>query len=291
MRFEYVPWGQRAPERAVACDGLVPGAQLDLSHWAKNRTPAHLKRDTSVEIALAFGEERDRPELDRVVNNHFDVDGVLAVWCLLRPAIARENASAVIAAAEAGDFEEWPIDERGLWLSIAIDHLAAGLEDAAAYAHALPALDALVSEVSKREDLWGASYQALLAAGASLERGSISVEARGQLAVVRHEPGAPELPGPWLHRVLPKTCERVLLAFSEPTGWRYRYELRRWSWAETVVRPRLPMPRRGPIRRALGEAWVIKGRRGLSGVAYTDHPVVEAPERISAALLELDLAR
>ncbi len=280
MRFEYVPWGQRAPDGAAACDGLVPGARLDLSHWARNRTPAHLKRDTSVEIALAFAEDRARYDVERAVNNHFDADGVLAVWCLLRPALAIENASTVIAAAEAGDFEEWPSDEGGLWLSLAIDELGAGLGDAAAYAHVLPILDTLVPEVSTREDLWGVAYHRLKKAGAWLERGAVSVEARGRLAVVRHERGAPELPGPWLHRLLPKACERVLLAFAEPTGWRYRYELRRWSWADTVVRPRLSMPRRGPIRRTLGEAWVIKGRRGMSGLAYTDRAMAMAPAEV-----------
>lgn len=284
MRFEYVSWGRRAPDGAVSCDGLVPGARLDLSHWAKNRTPAHLKRDTSVEIALAFAEERAGYDVERAVNNHFDADGVLAVWCLLRPALALEHASTVIAAAEAGDFEEWPIDERGLWLSLAIDELAAGLGDAAAYAHVLPILDTLVPEVSKREDLWGAAYHRLKKGGAWLERGAVSVEARGRLAVVRHEQGAPELPGPWLYRVLPKECERVLLAFAEPTGWRYRYELRRWSWADTVARPRLSMPRRGPIRRGLGDSWVIKGRRGLSGLAYTEVPIQLPPEAAAERL-------
>ena len=69
--FVFRPFGSRAPEAAVACDGLVEGASLDLSHWRDNRTPKELKADTSVEIALAYALAA-RATRNVVVNNHFD---------------------------------------------------------------------------------------------------------------------------------------------------------------------------------------------------------------------------
>lgn len=288
MRFVFAPWGREAPSGAVACDGLVPGAHLDLSHWAHNRTPAHLKRDTSVEIALAFAREREAHDVEVAANNHFDADGVLAVWTLLRPELAIENTGVIVAAAECGDFEEWPTEERGIWLEAAIAELSGDGGDAAAYDRVLPALDELVPAIDRREDLWGDAYRKLLSAGADVDRGAVRVEQIGQIAVISHDRGVRELPGPWIARLVPKETERVLLSFQRSEGFDYRYELRRWSWADTVVRPKLPTPKRGPIRRALGPAWIIKGRRGLSGLAYTSHPVRTAPRTVAERLLEVE---
>jgi hypothetical protein len=288
MQFTFAPWGRDAPARAVACDGLVPNAELDLSHWSSNRTPAHLKRDTSVEIALAFLEERREWDVEVVTNNHFDADGVLAVWTLLRPELAQEQAKVIVAAAEHGDFDEWPNDERGVWLETAISTLATIGSDAAAYSKLLPMLDELVPSIERREDLWGESYRALLASGSALERGAISVERFGRIAVISHERDVAELPGAWISRAIPREVDRVLLAFREGDGWRYRYELRRWSWADTVERPKLSMPKRSPIRRNLGDAWIIKGRKGMSGLAYTATAVPDAPHAVARRLLEID---
>jgi hypothetical protein len=291
MHFDYAPWGREARPGAVACDGLVPGAQLDLSHWSHNRTPAHLKRDTSVEIALAFAEERDRHDVEIITNNHFDADGVLAVWTLLRPELAKKHAELIVAAAECGDFDEWPDDERGMWLESAIASLSAVGGDAAAYARVLPALDELVPAIDRREDLWGDNYRALLARGADLERGAISVERVGRIAVVAHDRGAKEIPGPWLSRSIGMDADRILMAFREGDGWRYTYELRRWSWADTVVRPKPKMPKRGPIRRTMGPAWIIKGRKGMSGLTYTSRPIAEKPRTVAERIAEIDVER
>jgi hypothetical protein len=265
---------------------LVPGARIDLSHWSKNATPRHLKRDTSVEIALAFVRERElHRDVEVVANNHFDADGVIAVWCLLRPQIALDHESMITGAAETGDFDEWPSDERGLFLEAAIAKLSQGLDDDEAYRRVLPELDHLVPDISSREDLWGDAYGDLLRAGDSVSRGEISVERRGRIAVFAHAAGVQELPGPWMSRLRPAGTDRTLIAFADDDGGhRYRYELPRYAWADTVVRPILMMPKRGPIRRALGEAWVIKGRKGMTGLAYTARAVPEPPWAVAETI-------
>jgi hypothetical protein len=288
MELQYVPFGRRAPPGAVACDGLVPGARLDLSHWARNRTPAHLKADTSVEIALRFLEERSDHDVSIVTNNHFDTDGVLAVWTLLSPANARRHADTIVAAAVAGDFDEWPSSDRGLMLDFAIASLAAGLDDARAYRQVVPALDDLIDRIDAREDLFGPAYQSLLDRGLDIERGRIGIERAGRVAVIHHGGGVEELPGPWIARHVGPGVDRVLLAFETGGGFDYRYELPRWAWADTVVRPKLRAPRRGPIRRSLGAAWTIKGKRGLVGLAFTAHPICERPLDVAERLAALE---
>src|SRR5690348_9894513 len=107
-RFTFVGFDAPGPPGSASCDGLVAGAALHLSHWAGNETPAELKADTSVEIALRF--VKSGGAVDLAVNNHFDADGALAVFTLLRSDAALAHAPLLIAAAEAGDFDEWPAD-------------------------------------------------------------------------------------------------------------------------------------------------------------------------------------
>jgi uncharacterized protein DUF6687 len=290
MRFVYVPFGGTAPPAAVACDGLVAGAALDLSHWSHNRTPVHLKADTSVEIALAFARERGEHDVRNIANNHFDTDGVLAVWTLLSPEIALAHAPTIIAAAESGDFSEWPRDERGLWLDAAITKLAGVFADAQAYARLLPMLDDLVPAIDGREDLWGEAYRELLEVERSIDDGRISIAKEGRVAVCRHAPREREIPGEWISRRRPAGTDRVLLAFEQSGRFQYRYELPRYAWADTVVRRKLEMPRRGPIKRALGRAWVIKGRRGMTGISYTAEPVELDPATVARTLADLESA-
>lgn len=286
LRFHFASWGERAPDGAAACDGLVPGARIDLSHWSHNKTPAHLKADTSVEIALNFARDRAAHDVELATNNHFDSDGALAVWALLNPQLALEHAPLIIAAAECGDFDAWPSDDRGIKLEAAITRLGA-LDDRRAYARVLPMLDTLVPEIAsgRREDLWGDVYRMLLAEEAAISRGDVSIEREGRTAIFAHAPGTRELSGPWLSRLAPAGTDRWLLAMADGSGgWTYRYELPRHAWADTVVRPRLKMPPRGIIRRSLGDAWIVKGRRGMTGIAYTEAPIGEAPLEVARRL-------
>ena len=64
----------------------------------------------------------------------------------------------LVAAAEAGDFDEWPALERGLWLDAAIRSLGSRVEDdAAAYREVLGELPELIDRLDDRRDLWGVS--------------------------------------------------------------------------------------------------------------------------------------
>jgi hypothetical protein len=102
----------RPPARGVIyCDGGTDDqfrevVDLQLSHWIPNRTPDRFKADTSTEICLNFVASGDR-RFDLVVNNHADVDGVLAVFVLVAGEWALEYRRTLTQAAEMGDFWAW----------------------------------------------------------------------------------------------------------------------------------------------------------------------------------------
>lgn len=283
--FSFVPMGKRAPEGAIACDGLVDGAALDLSHWPKNATPEELKADTSVEIALAF--VRANRSAGLVVNNHFDADGVLSVFVLLDPDVALAHESLIVAAAEAGDFGEWPADERGLWLDYALKRLVALKPEASAYPLALSALPNLLATIESRDDLWGKAFASLLEAERRAAAGDVVVSSLGSIAIFHHGPGVPEVPGPVLAKRLPAGTRRVLVALEQPDGsFRYRYQMPPWAWAETTRRPSFRAPSRNALAVGLGPGWALKGGElGMTGLLRTTGSLRETPQEIAAALL------
>ena len=99
-------------EHILFCDGtggehFRADADLELSHWRPNHTPAEYRAGTSTEICYRF---LDNPRPGRwtvAVNNHVDVDGILSVYVLVHSEHALENRQAIIEAADIGDFWGW----------------------------------------------------------------------------------------------------------------------------------------------------------------------------------------
>jgi hypothetical protein len=83
------------------------GADIELSHWVPNQTPAEYKADSSTEICLRYAASASRRDADLVVNDHADVDGFLALYALLESDTALEHHDTLVGAAEMGDFLAW----------------------------------------------------------------------------------------------------------------------------------------------------------------------------------------
>lgn len=292
-RFRFVPGTWTGPGRAIACDGRVPGAALELSHWEGNATPEALRRDTSTGIALAFVSSKAASVWDdaTVVNNHFDTDGLLSVWTLLDPEAALARASLLVAAAEAGDFDAWPEDVRGLWIEMAVDKLAEpAASDAEAYALLLALLPGLVDGIEGRSDLWGDAWGDLRRADDRIGSGAIAIERFGEVGLVVHPPGEPEIPGPLVDREL-HACRGVVLAFDQGDGhFAYRYERPRWTWAETVVRPHIDGPDGALLSRTLGSDWTALDVAGMTGLVRTVRPIADEPASVAWDLGAIDVA-
>jgi uncharacterized protein DUF6687 len=267
MRFEfYTEALDNVPKLSV--DGTVDNS-IHFSHWQGNTTPAEVKADTSTEIALNLVASPNRAELTKgielVTNNHFDTDGVLSVWTVLTGERALAHRELLIAAAEAGDFSEHSSDD-GVRVSIAIQgsdqaspnnddgsplaRLLAGEEvddDARAYELVLPEVERLLTNINDYESLWREGWNSVAAAIDSFERGKSSVTEYSDVSLVTLAPELFDGAGfsPTKHAA-PYTAiskfakgELFLIAIPTTDGWFYRLDYPYYSWAETVVRPRI----------------------------------------------------
>lgn len=268
MRFEYYhPGLDDTPKLSV--DGTVSNA-IHFSHWQGNETPAELKADTSTEIALNLAASPRRDEFTRgielVTNNHFDTDGVLSVWTVLNAERALRLRDKLIPAAESGDFSEFT-DEAAIRASIAIQGsdqpslddkpgspLACQLAgrvvgEAEAYTYVLPEVENILTKINDYEPLWRSAWDRIATAIGSFERGaSTVVELDGRLSLITLAPDVFSPSGfkPTRHAAPFTAISRYakgklfLIATPVEDGWVYRLDYPYYSWAETVVRPRIP---------------------------------------------------
>lgn len=109
MRYlAFTPDLEHTPK--IIVDTANCGRGLHLSHFPGNRTPPELKADLSTEVALRWAAHPNRTEYlraaDVVTNDHFDCDGMLAAYTVLRPTEALAHRAVLVEAAKAGDFFE-----------------------------------------------------------------------------------------------------------------------------------------------------------------------------------------
>jgi hypothetical protein len=269
MRFEFYHAGL-ADVPKLSVDGTVENA-VHFSHWRGNRTPPQVRADTSTEIALNLVGAPNREELTQgielVTNNHFDTDGLLSVWTVLEGERSLALKERLIAAAEAGDFSACT-DEQAIRASLVIQgadgvvpdsgvisplarSLAGGasVTEARAYELLLPEVERVLTRTDEYEPLWREGWAAVEAALASFASGRSKVEedAEARLSIVVL---AADLYGtagfkPTRHAA-PFTAischtrgELYLIATPLDGGWSYRVDYPYYSWAETVVRPRI----------------------------------------------------
>lgn len=269
MRFEfYTEALDNVPKLSV--DGTVDNS-IHFSHWQGNLTPTEVKADTSTEIALNLVASSNREQLtngiDLVTNNHFDTDGVLSVWTVLNGERALPYRDLLIAAAEAGDFSEYSSAD-GVRVSIAIQgsdqaspnnddgsplaKLIAGEQvddDARAYELVLPRVEHLLTNINDYESLWRAGWNSVAAAIESFEQGKSRVTeySDGRISLITLAPELFDGAGfsPTRHSApftaISKFAKGELFLIAIPTtgGWFYRIDYPYYSWAETIVRPRI----------------------------------------------------
>lgn len=242
----------------IAVDCLPqPGAVLALSHWPGAGTPAALEDDTSALIAARYldatdGAHPDAPVVDLVTNDHYDEDGLCALWLLLNRAdtsmAARQMA---IAAAEAGDFATWTdpwaarvaltvmgIAEPGVspFPDVARVHQRVVGRNPAGdlYQCILPRVGKVLADPGRFELVWTRPWRSVEADMALLDEGVARIDevAEADLAIVR----TPRL----LHdmAVMPRTtCMRILWAIDGGgLVLRHRYE----TWVRYRSRPLSP---------------------------------------------------
>lgn len=268
MRFEFYHSGLLdVPKLSV--DGTVENS-VHFSHWQGNTTPAEVKADTSTEIALNLVASPNKDQLTRgielVTNNHFDTDGVLSVWTVLNGDRALDLRDKLIPSAEAGDFSELktedavrasiviqgtdqpiPDDESG---SPIASHLAGeNVEDEARTYHlVLPEVENILTRTDDYEHLWRDAWNRIETAIESFERGSSEASELPDglsLITLAAEAFSPAGFDPTRHTAPFTAISRYatgqlfLIATPVNDGWAYRIDYPYYSWAETVVRPKI----------------------------------------------------
>ena len=259
MRFQFYSEAlDNVPKLSV--DGTVENS-IHFSHWQGNTTPAEVKADTSTEIALNLVASPNRTALtngiDLVVNNHFDTDGVLSVWTVLNGERALQYRDLLVSAAEAGDFSEHTSDD-GVKVSIAIQGAdqatpnkiegspLAGMiagelfdDDERAYELVLPQVERLLSDVNAFEPLWRDGWNAVAEALDSFASGDSHVveNEASRISLITLKGG---LWSPFAAISKHARGEMFLIATPASDGWSYRLDYPYYSWAETLVRPRIP---------------------------------------------------
>ncbi len=115
------------PAATVMIDGYDPRFRM-ISHWPGHRTPDALRHDLTTGSALLYAEMSDVRrkqvvgDFSVVTNNHFDADGALSLFTMLRPAVALPNRDLMLRAARSGDFAVWGgADALALELSLMTD--------------------------------------------------------------------------------------------------------------------------------------------------------------------------
>jgi hypothetical protein len=323
MRFEFYHSGlDSVPKLSV--DGTVSNS-IHFSHWEGNETPASLKADSSTEIALNLVAAPNRNELTRgielVTNNHFDTDGVLSVWTVLTGPRALELREKLIPAAEAGDFSEFT-SEDAVRASIAIQgsdqptpgeesgsplaHQLAGEsvdDDARAYELVLPEVERLLTKTDEYEPLWRSAWEKIAAAMDSFESGASQViefdDAHISLVTLAPAVFSPSGFNPTRHAApytaISRYAKGGLFLITTPlqNGWAYRIDYPYYSWAETIVRPRIKRRDFSPLLTHLNEletgdqgVWKLDSSEMTSAIKFlgkdgTLAPSVLKPDQVA----------
>ncbi|MCE9595209.1 MAG: hypothetical protein K8S98_13565 [Planctomycetes bacterium] len=274
MAFELRIRRDVAGEEVVSVDGAWDARGLNLSHWPGNRTPAQLTHELSTGIVLAFDrlDERERTRLvgdaKSVVNNHYDTDGVLALFAFLRPEEALKREKLLLDAAAAGDFFRAPSEA-----AIALDALIAAFadRDRSPIAARLAGLDGHARwELAARElvERLPALIDGGLEEHRALWQDAVASVARGraELAHAAHDDlvhldwsiwtardvDAPF--GPGRHALFGSTTrDRVLTLAPRREGTLCRFVVGTLSWFDGIVPRRLSRPELGMLAGRLNE--------------------------------------
>jgi len=235
----------------LCVDGVVEGG-LNLSHWPGNRTPAHLKADTTTEMALKLARDPGRQKwldgVSIVTNNHFDTDGLLSVFGVLRPEEALRHEKALVQAARAGDFGEFTTPD-----AFKFDSVVTAFDDdrrspvaseirgrpeteryQILYDRLLNMLPDLLSGAARYKELWADPLASLMRSLMRIKDVSrVREHAEARLTVIE----ASE-PLDQVARFNVAHHHRVLTATRSEGGWLYEMAFQVFSWFETVTPPR-----------------------------------------------------
>ena len=107
--MKFLPYTQLDNTPHILVDGTPhQDSTIVLSHWKNSGTDRQWIRDTSAEIVFDYLDHHAIPDhIEYVSNDHYDQDGLVAMFALTHPEIAQKHRELLIDVAEAGDFEKY----------------------------------------------------------------------------------------------------------------------------------------------------------------------------------------
>jgi hypothetical protein len=254
-----------AKKPKLSVDGLVP-TSIHFSHFKGNKTPPKYKADTGTEIALKVAADSsfDRERVPICSNDHYDTDGVLAVWAMCIPEDALLEKDMSIRAAEAGDFNHYSNDE-----AFCVDAAVEGYRHSpnSPYQPTIATLDHAAADgyvYQKLSHMFPDLWQDL-ERHKSLWEGALNQLHKNFDAFKAKEFSVKELWDDWLSVVegpfsphpmaVDRFCQGRVFLLSNPgpegKGRTFGVDYAYWSWADTVVRVKVNWADFAPLAQAL----------------------------------------
>jgi len=301
---KYVAYTQLAGVPNVIVDGAAQAdTLLTLSHWPGSDSPAAFRADTSTEIVLNYlaapgARAQYAPGAKAVSNNHFDEDGLCAVWAMLNPEKALQQRDLLVDVATAGDFNAYRRPQAAKvaftihsYADPASSPLAGDLAGddgtgSSRYRALLPALEGILDDTERYGPYWLDEWSRMLKSKTAMVTGEVELHEipHVDLAVAR-------TPEPLHPMVLYNETERLRVLTILPGGYyslRYRYE----SWVQFASRPVMPRVDLDPLLPHLQKAekqpvtWTFDGIAAITPALRPVGPDGEpGPSSLSARKL------
>jgi Family of unknown function (DUF6687) len=250
------------PEQTLMVDGSADGYRT-ISHWPGHSTPGPLRHDLTTGSALILAgmtpdQRRDLlGSFSIVTNNHIDADGVLSAFCVLHPDLALKHQDLILRTAASGDLAKWTgVDALVLELTLMQE-----VERFEPFYGAPMTAQHLTNMADAYQHCFSLLQEKLLADPFSIQNGWVGrcdqvvedirkIDAGEGVRVTRFE--ADDLVVIETDRAITAMgfrhaagdLYRVLLAYSDDEGTRYRFCYRAESWFDVVSaapKPRKPL--------------------------------------------------
>jgi hypothetical protein len=301
---KYVAYSKLGGVANVVVDGMAQAdTVLTLSHWPSTSSPPEFRADTSTEIVLNYlsvpgAKKQYAPGVRAVSNNHFDADGLCALWAMLNPKPAPKQRDLLIDVANAGDFNTYRRPQaakvvftiRG-YADLQRSPVASKLQGddgmgSSRYPALLPLLPGFLDDTERYGPYWDQEWSAMLRSKTAMVTGQV------ELHEVPHVDLAVAQAEETLHpMVLYNNTERLRVLTALPGGFyclRYRCE----SWVQFASRPVMPRVDLTPLlpllqdRERSGATWTFDGNAEITPALQPLGPDGQpAPSSLSLELL------
>jgi len=274
---KYIPYSALGGVPNIIVDGAAQeDTVLTLSHWPGSKTPREFRADTSTEIALNYlaapeAKKKYAPKVRAVSNNHFDEDGLCAVWTMVYPKKALHLRDLLIDVARAGDFDTYRRPQAAKvvftirsYADPETSPLAEKLDGddgtgSARYQALLPLLESFMDDTDDYGPWWDTEWAAMLKSKTAMVMGEVELHEIPRVDLAVAQTAEPLHP-----MVLYNHTERLRVLTARPDGYyclRYRYE----TWVQFASRPVMPRVDLAPLLPRLQELekreaqWTFEG--------------------------------